>query len=108
MKKIAVVITLPISTMNITGLRHCRRGSSFGNESRIAATTMSREKMLAAARAITAFCSLSSARLSSRTLTPGSPKKPSERPSVLSSISCWTVASGSLRTAAIRRDCSCA
>ena len=30
--------------------------------------------------------SLSRARLSSRTLTPGSPKKPSERPSVLSSI----------------------
>ena len=32
--------------MNITGLRDCSRGSSFGNESRIAATTISREKML--------------------------------------------------------------
>ena len=39
-KKITVVITLPSSTMNMTGLRNCRRGSSFGNESRIAATTM--------------------------------------------------------------------
>ena len=37
-KKIAVVITLPISTMNITGLRTCMRGSSLGNESRTAAS----------------------------------------------------------------------
>ncbi len=32
-----VVITLPSSTMNITGFRTWRRGSSFGKESRIAA-----------------------------------------------------------------------
>ena len=37
-KKIAVVITLPSSTMNITGFLSCSRGSSFGNESRIAAS----------------------------------------------------------------------
>ena len=88
-KKIPVVITLPSSTMNITGFRICCRGSSFGNESLTAARTMSREKMLPLA------ChygpSLSSARLSSRTLTPGSPRKPRLRPSVLSSISCSTV-----------------
>jgi hypothetical protein len=51
MKKIAVVITLPSSTMNMTGLRIWLRGSSFGNESRIAARTSSREKMLADLRA---------------------------------------------------------
>src|SRR5262249_58545689 len=53
-------------------------------------------------------CSLSSARLSSRTFTPGSPKKPSVRPSVFSETSFCTVASGRWRTAATRRDCSCA
>ena len=47
-KKMTVVITLPSSTMNITGFRNWSRGSSFGNESRIAAKTMSREKMLPA------------------------------------------------------------
>ena len=31
--------------MNMTGLRACRRGSSFGNESRTAATTRSRENI---------------------------------------------------------------
>ena len=49
--KMPVVMTLPISTMNITGLRTCRRGSSFGNDARIADTTMSREKMDAELRA---------------------------------------------------------
>ena len=52
-KKITVVMTLPSSTMNITGFLNCFRGSSFGNESRIAATVRSREKMLALWRAIT-------------------------------------------------------
>ncbi len=50
--KIAVVITLPSSTMNMTGLRTWLRGSSFGNESRIAASTSSFEKRLADVRAI--------------------------------------------------------
>ena len=44
-KKIAVVITLPSSTMKMTGLRKSVRGSSFPNESPIAARTISREKM---------------------------------------------------------------
>src|SRR5262249_25662017 len=48
--------------------------------------------------------SRSSARFSSSTLTPGSPKKPRLRPSVFRSISLWTVASGRWRTAATRRD----
>ena len=52
--------------------------------------------------------SLTSARLSSRTFTPGSPKRPSQRPSVFSLISFWTVASGRWRTAATRCACSCA
>ena len=51
--KIPVVITLPSSTMNITGFCTWLRGSSFGNESRIAASTSSREKTLADAAAIT-------------------------------------------------------
>ena len=55
------------------------------------------------------LCSLSSARFSFRTLTPGSPKKPSE-PIVgrSASISFWTVSSGRCRTAATRLDWSCA
>ena len=55
LKKITVVITLPSSTMNITGLRAWRRGSSFGNESRTAASTRSRENMLVERRAISAL-----------------------------------------------------
>ena len=38
-----VVIALPSSTMNITGFLNWSRGSSFGNESRAAARTSSRE-----------------------------------------------------------------
>ena len=44
-KKIAVVMTLPSSTMKMTGLRKSVLGSSLRNESPIAAKTMSREKM---------------------------------------------------------------
>ena len=51
--KIPVVITLPISTMNMTGFLNCNRGSSFGNESLTAASVSSREKMLDDWRAIT-------------------------------------------------------
>ena len=39
-KKITDVMTLPISTMNMTGLRKSVRGSSFRNESLIAARTI--------------------------------------------------------------------
>ena len=85
--KIPVVITLPSSTMNITGFFSCRRGSSLGNESLIAASVSSREKMLDDVRAITGSVSLSRARLSFRTFTPGSPKKPRLRPSVFCVIS---------------------
>ena len=46
LKKITVVMTLPSSTMNITGFFSCSRGSSFGNESTIAWPTSSREKTL--------------------------------------------------------------
>ena len=49
--KMPVVMTLPISTMNITGLRTCSRGSSFGNDARIDERTISREKMEADVRA---------------------------------------------------------
>ena len=89
-KKMPVVITLPISTMNMTGLRHCsarvelrERVADRGDDD------VAREDAAGCA-CHQAFCSLSSARLSSSTLTPGSPRKPSERPSVLSSISCST------------------
>ncbi len=86
-----VVITLPISTMNITGFFTWLRGSSFGNESLIACLTISGSKMFVSLRAIDYFpWALSRARLSFRTLTPGSPKKPSERPSVLSEMSFFT------------------
>ena len=52
LKKMTVVITLPSSTMNMTGFFSCSRGSSFGNESRVAARTRSRENMLVERRAI--------------------------------------------------------
>ena len=77
MKKIAVVMTLPSSTMKITGLRTSVRGSSLRNESPIAARTISRVKRLCWTGRSSAV-SWSSARLSSSTFTPGSPKKPSE------------------------------
>ena len=85
--------------MNITGFFSCSRGSSFGNESQIAWTTRSREKTLDRRRGgggisgateiadIYLPPSLIRARLSFTTLTPGSPKKPSQRPSVFSWIS---------------------
>ncbi len=117
------MITLPSSTMNITGFLNWRRGSSFGNESRIAVRTISREKTLLRLALVTGDGAVgigatvvdiyvppssSSARFSSRTLTPGSPKKPHERPVVFWSISFCTVASGTFRLAAIRRAWSCA
>ena len=103
-RRSTVVITLPSSTMNITGFRTCWRGSSFGNESRIATSDELAREDACGLRAIYLPCSLSSARFSSRTLTPGSPKKPSERPSVLSSISCCDASrAAGARTAATRR-----
>src|SRR5262249_30922423 len=102
-----VVITLPSSTMNITGFLTWWRGSSFGNESRIAIRTISREKTLERLAVVTGDGplgggaggggatvdviywppALSRARLSSSTFTPGSPKNPSDRPSEWSLIS---------------------
>jgi hypothetical protein len=67
LKKATVVITLPTSTMNMTGLRTWARGSSFGNESPTAATTRSREKTLERRAAIYVPPSRSSARLSFNT-----------------------------------------
>ena len=109
-KKITVVMTLPSSTMNITGFFSCSRGSSFGNESPDRREReLAREDARALGRGHHYFPpSLSSARLSSSTLTPGSPKKPSERPSVFCLISFCTVASGRWRTAATRCACSAA
>ena len=45
-RKIPVVMALPISTTNITGLRTCTRGSSLRREAQIAGTTMSLVKSL--------------------------------------------------------------
>ena len=50
--KMPVVITLPSSTMNITGFLNCSRGSSFGKEPAIAPRTMSGAKMLLSLRGI--------------------------------------------------------
>ena len=52
-RKIPDVMTLPTSTMNMTGFRIWFRGLSFGNESLTAAITRSREKMLSDRRATT-------------------------------------------------------
>ena len=54
MKKVAVVITEPTSTTNMTGLRSWIRGSSFLNESIVARVTISRVNSLASCRAISA------------------------------------------------------
>ena len=63
-KKITVVITLPSSTMNITGFRIWSRGSSFGNESRDRREDdLAREDACGGAGHYE-LCSLSSARLS--------------------------------------------
>ena len=103
MTKIAVTMTLPSSTMKITGLRTSVRGSSFRKESPDRrARTISRVNRLSERGGHRAVSS-SSARLSSSTLTPGSPKKPMKRPSVASSISSWTRSSGRPRTSATAR-----
>ena len=52
-KKITVVITEPSSTMNMTGFLIWLRGSSFGNESLTACSTISGSNMLVCRRAIT-------------------------------------------------------
>jgi hypothetical protein len=52
--QISVVMAEPSSTMNITGFRNCERGSSLGNESRIAPSTISRENRPPVWRAISA------------------------------------------------------
>ena len=106
--KMPVVMTLPISTMNITGFLNCSRGSSFGNESLTAPRTISGAKMLSDLRAISCWAPCPRARLSSSTFTPGSPKKPQERSIVYFEISCFTVSSGRCRTAATRAAWSCA
>ena len=76
---------------------------------------ISREKMLADCACHYRACSLSSARLSSSTLTPGSPKKPRLRPSVfcLDQLLDASRAAGCARlrcgaTAAARRPARCA
>ena len=83
-----VVMTLPISTMNITGLRACLRGSSLGNESLIAAQTISCENMLADSRAISDSRSDRVRGSVPSTFTPGSPNRPIQRPSVFWEIRC--------------------
>ena len=81
---VTVVITEPISTTNITGLRTCTRGSSFLRLSISARRTMSRWNSEIAWRSCVAGTvrhqpvppvSRSSARLSSSTFTPGSPRE---------------------------------
>ena len=54
MKNVAVVITEPTSTTNMTGFRSWIRGSSFLSESIVARVTISRVNSLASCRAISA------------------------------------------------------
>ena len=74
-----VVMTAPISTTNMTGLRTWTRGSSFAKEPRSAGVRSSRVKSdgagLIGHRVVP-----SRARLSSVTLTPGSPRTAEEAP----------------------------
>ena len=98
-----VVISAPTSTTNITGLRTCTRGSSLRSDA-----DERRPQELAAEqgggrlRRSSGGASWSRARLSLVTLTPGSPRTPRKRPSVLSAMSSSTRASGRWRTAATR------
>ena len=88
----------PISTTNMTGLRTCTRGSSLRSASRRSAGAGDRRGRRASARRRLGHRRRpprSSARLSSSTLTPGSPSTPRKRPSVFSSISSSTRSSGS-------------
>ena len=67
------------------------------------------EKMLADWRAITCLAALSRARLSSSTLTPGSPKKPRRAAvGVVARSAAAPARAAGAATAATRRDCSCA
>ena len=75
-KKIAVVITLPISTMNMTGLRNERPRVELPE--RVADRRERRCRARRCSASAWSSCvSSSRARLSSSTFTPGSPKKPS-------------------------------
>ena len=113
-----VVMAAPISTTNMTGLRTCTRGSSLRSESTAAGRrierSMSERERRCSARGLDGRelggghgeVRRSRARLSSRTLTPGSPSTPRKRPSVWSAISRCTRASGRRRTRgdAVRLD----
>ena len=107
-----VVITEPISTTNITGLRICTRGSSFLKLSISARPTMSRWNSEIAWRSwVAGICAdissfllsdgrgRGSARARSR---PVRPRSRGPRPVVYLAISASTVASERCRTAAIR------
>ena len=107
-KKIPVVITLPISTMNITGFLNWSRGSSFGNESRIAASARSREKMLELTGVPLLSGLLVESEVELEDVHAGLAEEAEARPSVFSEISFCTVASGRWRTAAMRATGSCA
>ncbi len=110
--QVTVVITEPISTTNMTGLRTCTRGSSFFTLSISARLTMSRlEQRDRAALGgwhlrldiiLPPALRRSRARLSSSTFTPSSPEKPSPRPDVYLAISPFTTLSDSPRLAATR------
>src|ERR1039458_4514436 len=56
MNQVIVVITAPISTTNITGLRICTRGSSLAKLSSSARVTMSRRNSEIARRSEVAGC----------------------------------------------------
>ena len=118
--QVTVVITAPISTTNITGLRICTRGSSLMKLSISARVTMSRRNSEIARRScgVAGICgsdgvagvftdisglpvNRSRARFSSSTLTPGSPENPSPRPCVYLETSDITCDS---RQMADRRD----
>ena len=100
------MITLPSSTMNMTGLLRLEARVELRERFGSPRSTRSRERPAAASAIMTSEASR--ARLSSSTLTPGSPKKPRLRPSVAALTNFRTVASGTCRTAAIRRDCNLA
>ena len=119
--QVTVVMAAPISTTNITGLRICTRGSSLIRLSISARRTMSGRNSETARRSepgaepracdgreeVLTDISVPPerrfrARLSSSTLTSGSPEKPSPRPPVYVAIRRLTSASGRWRTAAMR------
>ena len=103
-----MVMTLPSSTMNITGFRTWWRGSSFGNESRIAASDEIARENAWPPRACHQRASLVEREVELEDVHAGLAEEPERAAVGVVVDQVLDVASGRWRTAATRRAWSCA